>query len=90
MIALPKASASALPRSAIRTRTGCESVKLLAQAFLHQGLTMHLFHYALMYACLMHYALPLHNLVDDQGCCRTPCEVLTGKKPSVRKFRMFG
>ena len=34
--------------------------------------------------------IPIKDLVDNQGLPTTPCYLLSGSKPNVKQFRVFG
>ena len=42
------------------------------------------------YALRVHDVIPVKDLVDNRDLPTTPCSLLTGLKPNVKQFRVFG
>gem|GEM_PF-2876143 len=64
--------------------------KLANTLLLHARLNRKFFYYAVKYAQYIHDVIPVRNLQDKDGLPTTPYMLATGRKPTVKHFRVFG
>ena len=57
---------------------------------LHARMNKKFFFYAVKYAQRIHDVIPIKDLIDNQGLPTTPYYLLSGSKPNVKQFRVFG
>ena len=64
--------------------------KMANTMLLHARLNKKFFYYAAKYAQRVHDVIPVKDLIDDKGLPTTPHFLLSGSKPNVKHFRVFG
>ncbi len=57
---------------------------------LHASLDKNFFYYAVEYAQRIHDVIPVKDLTDGKGLPTTPHFLLSGSRPNVKYFRVFG
>ena len=57
---------------------------------IHARLSKKFFYYAIKYAQYIHDVIPVKDLNDENGLPYRPYQLINGRKPSVRQFRVFG
>jgi len=65
-------------------------LKMANTMIIHARLSKKFFYYAIKYAQYMHDVIPVKDLNDENGLPCTPYQLINGRKPSVRQFRVFG